>query len=90
MFGPNFFFVELLRPFVNVDSDFYLFAVSGTLKIIKNFDFLTWDSNLYALVEHTGKELMCALKARVSVYAEHTRQEQMHALSIRIMNWCMH
>jgi hypothetical protein len=42
-FGQNnFVFVGLLKPFVSVNSDFFkFFAAIGTLKIIKNIDFLT-------------------------------------------------
>jgi hypothetical protein len=78
-FGKENFSVGLLRPFVGVNSDFFLiFAMLGTFKIIENIEFLT--RMLRLLCAHMGQELT----------RTRARQELMHALSIQVRNWCVH
>ncbi len=67
-------------------------SVLGTLKMIKNIDFLTRilqplcvriGPGADAYSEHTSKEQMHTLSN------EYTSQELMRAVSIRVRNWCI-
>ncbi len=60
---------------------FKILAVSGTLKIITNFDFLM--RMLRPLCAHWAYE------SGTDAWTEHTGQERMLTVSIQVRNWCV-